>query len=450
MRERRVPTMHLATLVFLLGGLWLGAQPLDDPDVWWHVRTGRLILASGIPRREPWAYTALGRRWVPTAWLSDVLFSLVRSAGGWRGVVVLRLLATAAVLGGLAWVLVRRASPRVVAAVYLPCCVVLFRFLSERPALLALPFALALGLYATRAWEDRLPAPWWWLGVGWVWASVHGSWALAPVALLLAGLGRPRTLPRAALSAACCVVGAALTPVGPALVTQPITVVRTARAVVAEWQPTPVVSTTGLALLVLVALWLVAWWRTRPVHEAVWVGGITVAAFAVIRNAAPAVLLLAPVVAVRVQAAFPPRRGVTYLPAWTAWGAAGLGLLLPLAAVVAEPPVAPSVPVGVVDAALALGRPCRLLNGYDAGGLLTGLGAPRLSVAVDGRTDNYDPAFLRSYVDALAGGDWRGQVAALRPDCAVLPQRSRVAMGLADEYGWHVVATDAGWALLVP
>ena len=57
--------------------------PALDNDVWWHLATGRWILSgAGIPKSDPFTYTALGRPWVTHEWMSEVLFySLYRIKG---------------------------------------------------------------------------------------------------------------------------------------------------------------------------------------------------------------------------------------------------------------------------------------------------------------------------------------------------------------------------------
>ena len=62
------PSLRLS-LSLLLGGI-LGAlsamRGIFDPDYFWHVATGRLILETGrIPIVDPFSFTWAGRPWVP-------------------------------------------------------------------------------------------------------------------------------------------------------------------------------------------------------------------------------------------------------------------------------------------------------------------------------------------------------------------------------------------------
>lgn len=54
--------------------------PITDPDFWWHLRTGQLILQThAIPHTDPFSFTSIGKPWVAQEWLSEVfMFGLYR------------------------------------------------------------------------------------------------------------------------------------------------------------------------------------------------------------------------------------------------------------------------------------------------------------------------------------------------------------------------------------
>ena len=111
-RQRR-PRIDVWTwFAVVVGGLFWAAtaSPLGDPDIWWHVRTGELILSSGVPHSEPWAFTAQGRPWVPTAWLSDVMLAGLHDAFGWHGIVLYKVVFSGAVLLALGRSIFRAAT----------------------------------------------------------------------------------------------------------------------------------------------------------------------------------------------------------------------------------------------------------------------------------------------------------------------------------------------------
>ena len=46
----------------------------EDPDYYWHLMNGELVLSNGgIPRTDPFSYTAGDRPWVMHEWLFDVI-----------------------------------------------------------------------------------------------------------------------------------------------------------------------------------------------------------------------------------------------------------------------------------------------------------------------------------------------------------------------------------------
>ena len=81
-------TVFLCYFAFLL--LLPGFTLLQDPDVFWHIRTGQWILDHAqFPTVDVFSYTANGKPWIPTEWLSEVLLALAYKAGGWRALVIL-------------------------------------------------------------------------------------------------------------------------------------------------------------------------------------------------------------------------------------------------------------------------------------------------------------------------------------------------------------------------
>src|ERR1700680_2866732 len=66
-----------------LGLFAMAARGATDPDLWWHLRTGQLILENhAVFHADPYSFTRLGQPWVNHEWLSEVLlFGLYRVAG---------------------------------------------------------------------------------------------------------------------------------------------------------------------------------------------------------------------------------------------------------------------------------------------------------------------------------------------------------------------------------
>ena len=69
-------------IVFALALFTMSARNVADPDVWWHLRTGQLILQNhSFFHTDPYSFTRFGQPWINHEWFSEVLlFSLYRVA----------------------------------------------------------------------------------------------------------------------------------------------------------------------------------------------------------------------------------------------------------------------------------------------------------------------------------------------------------------------------------
>src|SRR5262249_23622713 len=75
--------------ILLFGLLALTARNATDPDLWWHLRTGQLILeTSHIPHTDPFSFTRTGSPWVAHEWLSEVAFYEIWKYTGATGLIV--------------------------------------------------------------------------------------------------------------------------------------------------------------------------------------------------------------------------------------------------------------------------------------------------------------------------------------------------------------------------
>lgn len=75
------------------GGLFLSAMLvamaisvtglIQDPDFWWHLRAGQLILASrSLISTDPFTYTVASHHWTMHEWLTEVAFALMHQLAG--------------------------------------------------------------------------------------------------------------------------------------------------------------------------------------------------------------------------------------------------------------------------------------------------------------------------------------------------------------------------------
>lgn len=67
---------------FVAAVLPTATWPLIDGDIWWHLRAGEEILATGvIPRFDSWSLTSFGRQWISQDWLTNMVMAAVRNSG---------------------------------------------------------------------------------------------------------------------------------------------------------------------------------------------------------------------------------------------------------------------------------------------------------------------------------------------------------------------------------
>jgi tetratricopeptide (TPR) repeat protein len=170
--------LALATVTFLLG-----CQEMYDADVWWHLRAGRWILASGkVPKTDPFTFGSAGRPWIDLQWLFELGLAAVFAAWGVRGIVLMAATVCVLVLA-LAMTARDRDSPSwVVTACWLPALTVMSARFLPRPELVSL---LGMALYlAVLQRADAEPKLAWLLPlVQILWVNSHALFVLGPFIL---------------------------------------------------------------------------------------------------------------------------------------------------------------------------------------------------------------------------------------------------------------------------
>jgi hypothetical protein len=427
----------------------LGAT-LSAVDLAYHLRAGTQILTgAGIPRADTFTFTAAAREWTDQQWGAQVVLAAVYRLGGWTGLVVLRA-ALVGLLFGLLFLAcrLRGADIRTAAWLSLAAFIVASPALALRPQLIGMVLlGITLVLVAVRRTHPRLfylvPI------VVVLWANVHGSFFLGPVAVGLAWLedlhDRDSLASRTLVVAVVATLASLVNPFGPAvwayavgLSTNPEVTAR-----ISEWQPTTLRTVPGilffasaLAVAVLLArrgrltawptlAWLgvffvvggyairgVAWW---PLGAAFAVAGIVQSSGAVAeRQLAPiARRLNAAIVAALVIVA------IVLLPVWRATDPA-TGV---------QSGVLTDAPGGITAALRTTARTGDRLFNPQPWGSWFEFALPELPVAIDSRIELFPVDTWGDYETVAAGGDgWQ----------AVL-QRWRVTLAA-------VPATDSGFA----
>jgi hypothetical protein len=96
----------LVSLLVVLAELTVRSR-FDDPDTWWHLKTGEIIWATHtIPITDLFSYTTGQHAYVPHEWLSQLLIYGAYRCGGYLGLMVWLCFFTSALLVagyGLSW-----------------------------------------------------------------------------------------------------------------------------------------------------------------------------------------------------------------------------------------------------------------------------------------------------------------------------------------------------------
>jgi hypothetical protein len=136
--------------------------PIDDPDIWWHLRTGQWIVDHGhVPFEDPFSIYGAGKPWIAYSWLFEVLVYGLYRYFGLSGLVAFTV-TMSLVVALMIHLLLRRAPLPFVVEVILVAVIFasLKPLLSPRPWLFTILFtAIELGviLNLRRSWK-LLPA----------------------------------------------------------------------------------------------------------------------------------------------------------------------------------------------------------------------------------------------------------------------------------------------------
>lgn len=284
-------------------GLRLGLVPIKDNSGFTHLATGIDMVADGwlpsIPRVDPYTYTALGRDWVVQSWLPAWIVGVGERAFGLHAVLLL----SGVTFGLVAWLtasLARTGSALRTAFVVAVSLLIAAQFWAPRPLMLGLAcFGLTVFIV------ERKSSPWWLVPIGWVWVQSHGSFPLGVAFLAALWLGTVaskrdwRAAPfemRATFTLVGGVLLGGLNPLGPKLITFPLTAI-TKREVfshIVEWRPLAFDSRETIIAIVGITIGVVVCIRRRlPLRATVPLVLFLVLAWSARRNVAALAIVLA-------------------------------------------------------------------------------------------------------------------------------------------------------------
>src|SRR6266404_2635046 len=181
-------TRGLLVIVFMAVIFALAAQPITDPDFWWHLKTGQYIVeTSSIPHTDIFSTLRFGSEWVTHEWLSEVfIYSVFRRLGYGGLIVIFSILITASF-----WIVYQRCRKRD-AHSYVSGFAVLLGALSTmptwgvRPQMFSLLFASIFISFLDRySRREAMISIWWLAPLMVLWVNLHAGFALGLVLVVL-------------------------------------------------------------------------------------------------------------------------------------------------------------------------------------------------------------------------------------------------------------------------
>ena len=162
----------------------LGLFKMVNSDIWWHLRTGQLILEQGrIPSTDWYTYTNPDAPWIDLHWFFQVIAWLTYSAAGSSGLVVIKCLVGMAAFFALLSVRKKNWKPAVgVLCWIIPAIIFSGRFL-VRPEVLSIAL-LAATLFVLHSAERRPRLLWFLPLIQLVWVNTQSLFVLQWVVLV--------------------------------------------------------------------------------------------------------------------------------------------------------------------------------------------------------------------------------------------------------------------------
>jgi hypothetical protein len=281
----RINSRHLMN-VALLAVLPMVAVPtlnhahtlLVDPDIWWHLANARLLITTHHAiQTDPYAFTAVGQRWIDWEWLSEIPYWFCYQAFQLRGIYLVTWLVLAANMIFLYWRgywLARSAD----ASLWSAAIAMILMTVNSGPrmiefAYLAMSAELAIIEAADRGHKRLL---WFLPPLFCLWINLHGTWLVGLGLLgiyIVCGLfsvnlgvfeqkaftGKDRIQLLSVFLASTILL--LVNPYGWRLMWQPFDMMfnqKLSVATIAEWQPLSLSSLEGRGVVIAIALMVIA------------------------------------------------------------------------------------------------------------------------------------------------------------------------------------------------
>ena len=246
----------LASLLAMLAVMTV-RQRFDDPDMWWHLKTGEVIWTTHtIPTTDLFSYTTNHHAWIPHEWLSQVLIYGAYRWGGYSGLMLwLCFFTTSLLIAGYILCSLYSGNPKTAFLGALTVWLFGTVGFAVRPQMIGYLLLIVellllhFGQTRDRRWFFGLPplfAIWinchgsFFFGLALAGAFLFTSWFSFQIGSLVATRWDPRSRRTLILALVLSVAALFLNPVGVKLVLYPLNTMQglsTGISPITEWQP---------------------------------------------------------------------------------------------------------------------------------------------------------------------------------------------------------------------
>ena len=474
---------RLVTAIVFIAIFTMAVRYPADHDTWWHLRAGQLMVETGsILTTDPFSHTQNGQPWVDHGWLAQIAWYGLLALGGWPAL-AMGLAAIVTLAFWLTWLqcegnLYLKAFALVLAAISASI------IWAARPQmvsfLLTALVALLLYRFKRKSVVQSDAGSWallWLPVIVLLWVNIHGGFAIAFILMICYAVGeafnrftaREPGLSWRPWRYLLLIIFISLTVVwiNPNTWQMWLYPFRTVgigvlRDFIAEWQSPNFHQPIVQPFLLMLLLMLAAFARSSRVVD--WtdlalVGAWTTLSLFAVRNVPIFALVCTPVFVKYANAALEEQFGPIglgrarrlsrpiYIFNWLLLGLVLLGAaaqifvtLSPQSLRTAEADRFPTEAVRFIEETTPPGP---IFNSYNFGGYLIYKLWPAYPVFVDGRTDLYDDAFLRTYLATIAAlPDWQAHLEANHIQLIVIEKNSPLALALAQHPAWNTIFED--------
>jgi hypothetical protein len=159
--KEKIARRTLVWVLIYLIPAYQAMLPIDDPDIWWHLRIGQWIVENhAVPFQDYFSVYGMGKTWIAYSWLFEVFVYAIFSRFGLTGLVLFNVGMSLLIAIAIHQLIRRAGFPFLLEAVLLAVCLASLKpNLSPRPwlfSILFLTLELCVLFGVRRSWNPRV------------------------------------------------------------------------------------------------------------------------------------------------------------------------------------------------------------------------------------------------------------------------------------------------------